>query len=96
MQQTGAAPYPTGISPLGPYPRPMRLEDNGILNPISMNGLANLVNFGHESVGDTLIELSQHLDAIAAAVKGIALATAPAAQSFRATHAVAPSFLHPR
>src|SRR5262245_35360780 len=76
-QWNHAQPAHPLAAPMSEPPQPMRLHDTGFLNPISMNGLCNLVNYGRMSVASYIVDFSNHLDQIGASALGIERVTNP-------------------
>jgi hypothetical protein len=93
QQRTGAHPSPTGAHPLMGLTVGRHFPDNGIVNPLSNNGLQNLVYSDLVSVSWTLAQLSEHLEEVAGVVLGIDTATNPTARLQAASSSRNPGFL---
>lgn len=84
--RVGAKPAILAKPTIAQPAQPRALLTNGILNPISTNGLCNLVSGGSYEVADRLYQLATHLEQIAAGLTGISIATDPLARAMAPTH----------
>ncbi len=83
------APAGQALGPSVAPPSGLRyLGTSGFLNPIDMNTLFNMVTGGYSEVAWRLSELSDHLNALGAAISGINAVTNPAFKLIQASHAL--------